>query len=501
MEELQIPRSARDDNKTQDDNKTEVVHICMKSWCIKSWPRTVAAVIASALMAGAFTSSSSTAQSKPQLLASTEPPAIVRLVQVVPERDGLAVEILSSRPLLPTIKKLGDPPRLVIDLPGARLSWDKRHVDFRSQEISGVRVNQYQNTPPITRVVVDLAASVGYTWDTAGNRLMVRLQPSEQATAKPASVPAFTQGIQPAAVPLSSGASGAVVLAGSRVLAGSSVTASSDTAILRLGRGGEVRVCPQTTVSVTASQNGHSLMFGMSTGALEAHYYLDASADSVLTPDFRILMPGPGEFHYAISADSRGDTCIRGLPGNAASVIVSELLGDGTYQVKPGEQVVFHSGRLNLVDSVVPASCGCPPLTPPVLRAAAAPEPALSNASLRSPMQLPQPGDATTRARAAAAASGTRSQLTSSEFGPETAALPPSKPNDIHVQVDAPLVFRASDTPMPQPTPAGEAELLPLSHRDAPESLQTSALPPPQAKPQHHGFFGKIKGFFAGMFS
>ncbi len=364
-----------------------------------------------------------------------------------------------------------------------------------------MRVNQFQNAPPVTRVVVDLLKPTGHSWDAAGNRLMVRLHASGEVTAKPLSVPAFTQGIQPVAVPLGPGSSGTLVLAGSHVTAGSSVTAGSETSVLRLERGGEVLVCPRTTVSVTSAQSGHALMLGMNTGALEAHYKLDASADSILTPDFRILLAGPGEFHYAVSADSRGNTCVRALPGNTASVIVSELLGDGNYQVTPRQQVVFHSGRLNLVDAVVPADCGCPPPEIPVMRASAAPvldaqQPAPSSMRLAQPGEpsKPMPSGVTLPGEAAA-------------LPPETAALPPSKPNDVHVQVEAPFVFRAEDLPasnrpVPKPAPIREAALLPARDLPSPASFETEVLPPPQAqaKPAHHGAFAKIKGFFSAIF-
>jgi hypothetical protein len=259
-----------------------------------------------------------------------------------------------------------------------------------------------------------------------------------------------------------------------------------------LERGGEVLVCPGTTVSVTSSQNGRALMLGINTGALEAHYNLDASADSILTPDFRILLAGPGEFHYAVSADSRGNTCVRALPGNTASVIVSELLGDGNYQVKPTEQIVFHSGRLNLVDALVPASCGCPPPEIPVMRASA-PSAPVTDASLTSPIRLSQPGDESKPAVPV-------------DLPPETAALPASKPNDVHVQVDAPFVFRAEDLPASKPTaakpaPIPQVELAADFPRPATFSAEVLPPPPSHAKPAHHGVFGKIKGFFAGIFS
>ena len=438
------------------------------------------------------------AQSRPRLLASTDPPAVVSSVRVLQEQAGPVVEILSSRPLVPTISKLDSPPRLVIDLPNADLPATlvsgNKGIDFSSEEIRRVRINQYQSKPPIARVVVDLLKPVGNTWDAAGNRLMVRLHPANEAIAKPPSVPAFTQGIQPVAVPLGPGSTGTLVLAGSRAAAGSSVTAGSDTSVLRLERGGEVLVCPGTTVSVTSAQKGHALMLGMNTGALEAHYTLDASADSILTPDFRILLAGPGEFHYAISADSRGNTCVRALPGNTASVIVAELLGDGNYQVKPTEQIVFHSGRLNLVDTAVPASCGCPRPTIPVLRASDATAPVISDAKLPASTRLAQPGDELKPV-----------VLTT----PETAPLPPSQPNDVHVQVEAPFVFRASDVktsdpradkpPAPVPTPVLEAELRQIHDLPRPASFETEVLPPPQPRP-HHGVFARIRGFFAAIF-
>jgi hypothetical protein len=349
-----------------------------------------------------------------------------------------------------------------------------------------------------------LVHPVGYSSDRKDQRLLVRMHPMAEArqNIETPSVPAFTTGVQPAFVPVVPGSSGVVVEAGSRLSADSAVTAGPDTTILRLARGGEVRVCPKTTLSVTPSQNGSDLMLGMSTGALEAHYTLNASADSVVTPDFRMLLAGPGEFHYAISANLRGDTCIRALPGNTASVIVSELMGNGSYQVKTNEQVFFRSGRLDQMETTVPDDCGCPPPRIPAMRAAA-PAPAVSEKDLPPEVHLAQPGDQAKTVPAPESAAkmpsqdGPQSQVTLTAPPPEVAELPAPSPSAAHAQVEAPFVFRASDLP---PSPPDLArEILPFSRATSPSPLLTMAEPPPDPQPRQ-GVMGKVKGFFASIF-
>lgn len=433
----------------------------------------------------------------------------LRTVKVTSDQEGPAVEIVTSSSLTvsPTIQTLESPPRLVIDLPNTRFLSPRKPLDGDSVQVTRIRINQSQSSPPVTRIVLDLVHPVGYSTEGSGERLLVHLHPlaeARQRSPEPPSVSALTQGVQPVAVPISTGGSGAVVEAGSRLASDSSMTATSETTILRLTRGGEVRVCPGTTLSVTTSNDGQDLMLGMSTGALEASYTLTSSSDSVLTPDFRMLLEGPGELHYAISADTRGNICVRSLAGNTASIVVSELMGDATYHVKTSEQVVFHSGRLSQIDSIVPDECGCPPPAIPAMRASAEPVPTVSEKDLPPEVHLAQPGD---KAKPVPVPSSDPSgvpaggkppeQITLTVASPDAAPLPAPKPGESHVQVDAPFVFRAADVP-PSP-PNLETAGLPMSRSNHQAPLLTTAEPPPDAK-LRKGVFGKMKGFFSGLF-
>jgi hypothetical protein len=425
-----------------------------------------------------------------------KPPAEVTSVSVVPYSDGPVVAIVASHELTPKIETADGPLRLVIDLPNSTLNTTRKKIPFRNEQIKGVRVSQYSSEPAITRIVVDLAGPVRYNWDALGNRLNIRIRPDEAATAKPMSVPSLTAGVQPVAVPYATGASGSLVEAGDRVGSGSSITAKEETAILRLTRGGEVRVCAGTQVSVATSAAGNDLMLGMGTGAMETHYHLEDSSDSVLTPDFRIVLPGPGEFNLAIRSDARGNTCVSSLAGSTSSVIVAELLGAGSYEVKPLQEAYFRQGKVDMVEKP-PTECGCLPPPEPVLKASANPASVIPEDQAGSKLQL----DNTSDPRPAGALPNSASNA-SGEV-PEAQAGTPTK-HETKIEME-PLVFsgRALAKPKPAPVPPAptlEAAALPMTLKAADPLPAVVVLPPPDQKSARKGFFGKVKGLFGSIF-
>ncbi|HLJ25178.1 MAG TPA: hypothetical protein VKY85_00555 [Candidatus Angelobacter sp.] len=280
-------------------------------------------------------------------------------------------------------------------------------------------------------------------------------------------------------------AHGPVLLAGTgmSVASGSQVAAGKSVATLRLARGGEVRICPNAGLTASAVQNNvpqgnQELMLSMDTGALEIDYPLNDMADTLITPDFKLMLAGPGVFHFALGVNNQGDTCIKPLRGNSASLIVSEMLGNGVYQVKPDEAVIFARGKLSGRGSLETA-CGCPVPTP------------LMQANQNDhPLQSEHPKQ--TEPSPARIASDV------------TAPMPAEKPDAIHVQVEAPLVFLGN-----QPEPVYAVARIRFS------ALPNVFLPQENEKPvvlkpgkgevsakvkEKKGFFGRIKGFFASLF-
>ncbi len=289
-------------------------------------------------------------------------------------------------------------------------------------------------------------------------------------------VPVFAQ--KPIGEVQSSDASvrGSVVLAktGTGVMSGTQISAGATTAVLKLARGGEIDICPRSSVTVSSSSTGVENLVGLSAGTIEAHYELASSADTVMTPDFRILLPGPGAFHFGFGLEPDGDVCVKSLAGSTSSVIVSEMFGEGTHQVKPGEQLVFHAGRVANALTNPSQSCACS------LAPAAATVKTATNIGLGFPEQESQ------RAAAAVAAGQPLAQAVEV---PE-----PPKSGEIAMHVDAPMIFHSEDLP---PT----ASTVPRKNLSAVQVPILISVQPPAAKPPNgRRWFQKIGGAFSRFF-
>jgi len=523
--------------------------------------------------------------------------ATVRDVAIVRDGGSYAIEIASTVAVIPAISQSNSPPRLVIDLLGA--------VDASAHQVAGhgdikaVHISQSNDSPPLTRIAVDLTAPRSYVWEVVDNRLLIHLRPvkepapreaakptppaasptgaptanngaantpppnpatgpaapattavntsgsnttvpnnagsniagvnnagsnvpdaiipgantpgvpvspAQMAPAAPANNPVASRGVRPGVDP-DTPTDGVVLMAGRSLVGNSAVTAGPETAILNLARGGQLHVCPGTTVSVTSSKTGRDLMLGMSTGALEAHYRLSTSSDSILTPDFRILLQGPAVFHYAVSADTQGNTCVRSLQGNTGTAIIAELIGDGAFQLKPGQQVVFRGGQLARADANVPIDCGCPHPHAPVLRAEGGQGP-LPPTPVEVASQPPIAEPINARQQGTVPASDNTEQAMAQSFPmtpPQTASAPPPQPNQVHVHVEAPLVYRAKEAVPTDATKGGGSQTSPATPANgAVQGAETNRpgiiLEKPEIAKPRRGFFGRVKHFLANVF-
>ena len=77
--------------------------------------------------------------------------------------------------------KLTGPDRLVIDIPNSLLDGRPRDIAVNSNGIKSVRAARYESAPPVTRVVVDLAAMQNFDVVPEGNKLVLKMRDGSSA--------------------------------------------------------------------------------------------------------------------------------------------------------------------------------------------------------------------------------------------------------------------------------------------------------------------------------
>jgi hypothetical protein len=159
---------------------------------------------------------------------------------------------------------------------------------------------------------------------------------------------------------------GLLVHNGRAFIASSAVITSGDrTTHVTLPYRGTLSVCAATTVKLAADStvttgDAPGLLMALDHGAVEASFVTGLASDALLTPDFRILIGGPGPAEVKVRLGPNGDTCVDNAATGAPYVLVNSVFDEGSYRVMAGQRVMFQHGSVHEVVDQEKEPCGCP---------------------------------------------------------------------------------------------------------------------------------------------
>jgi hypothetical protein len=272
------------------------------------------------------------------------------------------------------------------------------------------------------------------------------------------------------------------VMDGKAVLAGSvSVTARDRTAPITLGRGGTVNVCQTSVLHLTESRAAElaaPLLFSLDRGAIEIQMTATQN-DAVMTPDLRFAVRSSGPLDLRLRVARNGDTCVENRGPEAPTLAVSDPFGETTYELEPGQHVLFEHGSLHEVVDHETSPCGCPD-APGISVAEALLKPGAVPSASGKPAPTP-----------AAAQAGEQHPFPSaiSEGLAPAPDVPQAPPGQVHAQVSDTLSYNAQPI-QPSAEPAATPSAAPIA---SPASPATPA-------PLRHDPFHVVGRFFRRLF-
>jgi len=104
-------------------------------------------------------------------------------VNVVRGADEIRVEISARGAVAPKLSTADSPARLVVDLPATVMATGQSHITVGSAGVKGVRIGMDGQTPPTTRVVVDLDHACRYELNPTADGKFVLTLHTQQAAA------------------------------------------------------------------------------------------------------------------------------------------------------------------------------------------------------------------------------------------------------------------------------------------------------------------------------
>jgi type IV pilus assembly protein PilQ len=109
---------------------------------------------------------------------------MVSNIGVARGEDTLDIEIVGNGPMQARAMKLNSPARVVIDIANACPVRNKT-ISVNAGDVKVVRMGQFQSQPPVTRVVVDLAAAHDFELAPRGNKVVLKVHDANAAKATP----------------------------------------------------------------------------------------------------------------------------------------------------------------------------------------------------------------------------------------------------------------------------------------------------------------------------
>jgi hypothetical protein len=259
---------------------------------------------------------------------------------------------------------------------------------------------------------------------------------------------------------------------GRAVLVGSSTVIAKDhTAEIALNRGGTVRVCATSGLHLTQTQSTGTqpLMLALDRGAIEVQTGALAN-DVVISPDLRFSVRAGGPLDLRLRVTKNGDTCVENKGASAPTLSITDQFGEASYELHPGQHVLFEHGSLKEVVDNESSPCGCPATAPGLSIADAL----LASGGPSTPAAAEHPFPAAV-----------------SEGLAPAPPVPQSAPGVAHAQVAATLGYSGDGTGTIAGTPA------PSSSSSAIAPLASVTPPPP---PPQQGFAHRIGRFFKHLF-
>jgi hypothetical protein len=272
---------------------------------------------------------------------------------------------------------------------------------------------------------------------------------------------------------------------GRAILVGNTtVTARDHTAEIQLSRGGTVSVCATSGLHLTSGQgagDARPLVLALDRGAIEVKMAA-TTHDMVMTPDLRFTMRGDGPLDLQLRVTRNGDTCVENRGLQAPMLNIVDQFGEASYELKPGQHVLFEHASLKEVVDHESSSCGCPP----------EPTTTVADALLHA-------GDAGDTSDAAKTAAEQHPFPAAVSAGLAPVSVPQAPEGALHEQVSATL---RSGEGADSVTPATPSDSKGATGSATTTAVTQGASPPnpPAAETSHHGFAHAMGRFFRKIF-